>query len=214
MRALIVANGELSDDERVPGDHLKAALVIAVDGGWRHCRDLGLQVDVVIGDLDSLRPAQLEESRARTSQIIPYPPEKDETDLELALLYAVERGATEVTVLAGLGGRIDMSLANISLLFHPDLNSVRIVFWHHGQRLWRIRPPGETISGQVGDTLSLIPFTGDASGIRTEQLAYPLNDEHLTFGQARGISNVFTGNLARIELESGTLVAVWTRGRA
>ncbi len=214
MQTLIVANGKLTAWESIPQDRLKPDLIIAVDGGWLHCQSLGLVADVVIGDFDSIDESILEELEESDTQLVHHQPEKDEIDLELALFYAVEQGAKDIVILAGLGGRFDMSLANVTLLLHPELKGVKIEFWHFDQRIWLIHPPGDEVYGESGDTLSLLPFGGDAVGITTENLAYPLESEALLMGTARGVSNVLTARRASVKLTKGTLLAVKSRGRA
>lgn len=214
MRALIIANGDLTARERIPSNRLSAELVIAVDGGWQHCQTLGLSPDAVVGDFDSLPDSLLNHLQASATSLIQHPPQKAEIDLELALIYALERGAIELTILAGLGGRFDMTMANISLLLHPRLRDVSVEFWHRGQKIWRIQPPGDEIMGEAGDTLSLLPLGDDAGGIQTTNLAYPLKNENLQLGLTRGVSNVLTADMATVTLESGVLLAVWTHGRA
>jgi thiamine pyrophosphokinase len=214
LRVLIVANGEITSWERFPFEADAFNKVIAVDGGYHHCQTLGLNTDIVIGDLDSLHERDLEKLQHSGTQLLSFPAEKDEIDLELALIHAVEIGAEEIVVLGGLGGRFDMSLANLSLLAHPELSEVLITFWHNQQKIWLVQPPMTEIKGNIGDTLSLIPFGGEVRGIQTTNLAYPLQDESLPFGPARGVSNVFTADIASISLESGMLLAVWTRGSA
>jgi thiamine pyrophosphokinase len=214
LHSIVVANGELSVPDHILPDGKDGAMVIAVDGGFKHCQDLGLQVDLLIGDFDSIDPAEIEILQSSAVEIIRHPPEKDETDLELALLEAVKRGAQKITILGGLGRRFDMTIANLGLLVLPGLQDIKVEFWHHGQRIWLIHPPGDDIEGKTGDTLSLLPFNGMASGIHTENLAYPLKGESLVLGPARGVSNVLSGNKARVSLEEGCLLAIWTEGRA
>jgi thiamine pyrophosphokinase len=214
LRVLIVANGEITSWEHFPIDDGAFKIVIAVDGGYQHCQTLGIHVDIVIGDHDSLQERDLEELQHSGTQRLFYPAEKDEIDLELALIHAVEIGAEEIVVIGGLGGRFDMTLANLTLLAHPKLSGVLITFWHNQQKIWLLQPPGTEIKGNIGDTLSLLPFGGEARGIKTTNLAYPLQGESLPFGPARGVSNVFIGEIASISLESGMLLAVWTSGKA
>jgi thiamine pyrophosphokinase len=142
------------------------------------------------------------------------PPEKDETDLELALLYAADHGATEIVIIGAFGGRVDMSVANLLLMTHPKLAGIHIEMWFGSQTAWIIRPPGDQVQGQVGDTLSLIPLIGEAEGVTTQNLAYPLNKEQLAAGPSRGLSNVFTDTTATIMLGEGILLAVHTPGHA
>jgi thiamine pyrophosphokinase len=214
LQALIIANGDITAWDHLPNELRNAGLTIAVDGGWHHCQTLGINANVVIGDFDSLPASALKQLEESETQLVNFPPEKNEIDLELALLYAVDQGAREINILGGLGGRFDMSIANVSLMLLPQLRRVSVTFWHHRQKVWLIQPPGAEILGKAGDTLSLLPLGGEAHGIHTTNLAYPLEDEDLPFGPARGVSNLLTAEVATVSLKSGTLIAVWTPGRA
>jgi thiamine pyrophosphokinase len=188
--------------------------VIAADAGARHGEALGLQLDVVVGDLDSLSADEVARLRAAGVMVERSPAHKDETDFELALLYAAEQGAKRIVVVGALGGRLDMALANIQLIAHPALEGTRIELWSGRQTAWIIRPPGDEMDGQPGDTLSLLPLGGAAVGVTTHRLAYPLNDETLPIGPARGVSNVFEADSAQVDLREGLLLAVHTPGHA
>lgn len=212
-RTLILANGELLD-----GPVLKARIeawnpdqIIAADGGNRHASTLGLIIDLLIGDLDSIEDAQRETLRAQGTQFEHYKAEKNETDLELALLRAVEQGAAEIAVVGIVGDRLDMVMANIHLLTLEALSPIRTVIWLGRQTAWLIRPPGDEFAGAPGDTLSLIPLKGDVIGVTTTGLAYPLQGETLCFGPARGVSNILEQDVCRVDLEAGILLAVHTQ---
>ena len=214
--AIVLTNGKIQDPATIRR-RLKEwshAIVVAADGGSQHAKSLGLQLHAVIGDLDSLSEDALTGLSAKQVDIQKSPSEKDETDLELALLYAAERGATQIVVLGAVGGRLDMSIANLLLLTHPQLTGIRIEIWNGKQTAWIIRPPGDEIQGQAGDTLSLIPLHGEAKGVTTRNLAYPLHDETLPAGPSRGLSNVLTNRNASLSLREGFLLAVHTPGRA
>ena len=215
-RAVVLANGCLDDVEtlRARLKDWQGVLTVAADGGGRHAKALGLPLHVVVGDLDSLDEVNRIVLSANGTHFEVVPAHKDETDLELALLYAVRQGADEIAVLGALGGRLDMALANILLLAHPLLAGVHVELWAGQQTAWLIRPPVGEVRGQLGDTLSLIPLGGEVTGITTQGLEYPLKGETLTFGPARGVSNVLTAPLARVEVQQGLLLAVHTPGRA
>lgn len=215
-RAIVLSNGDLHHPDILGqrlADHV-AGLVIAADGGSHHADVLGLRVDVLIGDFDSINPAHRTRLEAAGTRLEARPPDKDETDLELALLYAAHQGADPIIVLGTLGGRLDMTLANLLLLSHPALSALRVEIWHDWQTAWLIRPPGDTVQGQPGDTLSLIPLGADAIGVTTHHLKFPLHHETLASGPARGVSNVMAAPTARVELKAGLLLAVHTPGRA
>jgi thiamine pyrophosphokinase len=208
VRALILANGELFQPEtarkRVAAESF--ALIVGADAGARFAAVLGIRLDAVVGDLDSLSAG--ERRALGPVRFITSPAEKDETDLELALLYAQSQGAGSMVVLAAAGGRLDMTLANVSLLWHGHFGRCRIEFWHGAETAWAIRPPGEEVPGRPGDTLSLIPLGGAAQGVATEGLKYPLRGEELTAGSVRGLSNVLLTNGARVALTGGLILAV------
>jgi len=214
MRALILVNGELYKPD-VLRNRIRAEtfdLMLAADGGARHASALNVTVDAIIGDLDSF--SELEQQGASNTEFVSHPSEKDGTDLELALLYAQEQGAEQIIMVGAMGGRMDMTISNILLITHTSLSSCRVEVWHGEQTGWFIRPPGEDIPGQPGDTVSLIPLGGDASGITTEGLKYPLKEQELTFGPTRGISNLLVEPSAHIKLSQGLLLAIHTPGRA
>ncbi|MFC1984705.1 thiamine diphosphokinase [Chloroflexota bacterium] len=214
MKALILVNGELYKPD-VLRSRIRAEtfdLVLGANGGARYAYTLNVTLDAIIGDLDSL--SDLGQQDISNTEFVSFPVEKNETDLELALLYAEKQGVDQVVMVGVMGGRMDMTIANILLITHTSLSSCRIEVWHGEQTGWAIKPPGEDISGHPGDTVSLMPLGGDASGITTKGLKYPLKDEELTFGPARGISNLLEKPSAHIELSEGLLLAIHTPGRS
>ena len=106
-----------------------------------------------------------------------------------------------------MGERLDQELANILLLLLPELENVPTRIVDDRQEMFVTRSQAEVV-GQSGDIVSLIPLCGDAQGIVTEGLMYPLCDEPLVSGPARGISNVMTGQAARVTLRSGTILVI------
>jgi len=214
MKALILVNGELYRPDILYGRIRTEVfdMVLGTDGGARHADTLDVKVDAIIGDMDSLSDAA-PQSTANV-ELISYPAEKDETDLELTLLYVKEKGADKIVMVGAIGGRMDMTISNILLMTSVNLSSCRVEMWHGEQTGWIIRPPGEDIYGNPGDTLSLIPLGGYALGVTTRGLKYPLKDAKLSFGQARGISNMLEKPLAHVKLSDGLLLATHTPGRA
>ncbi|HWQ07717.1 MAG TPA: thiamine diphosphokinase, partial [Holophaga sp.] len=183
QRTLIIANGELRPGlaERLAGERFDG--IIAVDGGAEHCKVLGLEPTLLLGDLDSVTPGTLAHFTGRGTALERHPSRKDATDLELALDRALQAGSTWIVLACALGGRLDMAVANLLLLARPAFRDVRVELWDPRQTAVILRPPGGEVHGSPGDTLSLIPLAGDAEGLATEGLAYPLRDECIPFGQ-------------------------------
>jgi thiamine pyrophosphokinase len=212
LRAVIFANGELNYPQQTLKWISEDDLLIAADGGSRHCLALGVIPDILIGDFDSLEPEQLADFESEGSQVYQHPARKDFTDLELALRYACEQGVDDILVFGALGARWDQTLANLLLPAHPDLASARISLIDGLQEIRLVRP-AETlfVQGLPGDTVSLIPLNANADGVSTRGLEYPLLDEILAFGATRGVSNVLVGNAAEISLQAGLLLCILIR---
>jgi thiamine pyrophosphokinase len=208
-RAVIFANGVLSDPDMILSSVGEKDLIIAADGGARLCRQLGLKPAVLIGDFDSLDDTELHRFAAEGSQVIRYPTRKDYTDLELALRHVQSLGIEEVLVIAALGARWDQTLANLLLPASEGLVGMRIRLIDGAQEIVTLRGGNElTLLGHPGDILSLIPLNGDAIGVTTLGLEYPLRREALAFGATRGLSNVLLDESATIRLDQGLLTCV------
>jgi len=217
---LVVADGDVAPraelDVAWPGWADDVAAVIAADGGYARAVALGLAPDVLVGDLDSLAPDALANAENAGVRIERFAAHKDESDAELALLEAVTLGATRVTVLGAFGGpRLDHALANLWLLAHPRLVGLDLVLLDAGARAGLLTGPGPdgaavelALPGRLGAIVSLLPFGGDAEGITTHGLEYPLRDEPLRIGPARGLSNVRVAPDASVALRSGRLLVV------
>src|SRR5438270_8208810 len=188
--AIVVANGALPDLALFSVLLAAADVVVAADGGARALLRAGWRPTAILGDMDSLPPDLLATWRAGGGETLVFPPEKDETDLELALAYVLQRGARRIAVLGALGGRVDHELANLLLLAAPLLDGIAAAVLDRHTRVVAVRDEIE-LAGRTGDLLSLLPVTAAATGIVTEGLAYRLNGETLLLGPARGVSNVF-----------------------
>jgi thiamine pyrophosphokinase len=209
LRVVIFANGVLSDPQSAKAQIRPDDLIIAADGGTLHSLALGLRPDIVIGDFDSLDPADLAQLEMSGTELIRHPARKDYTDLELALKHAKQLGAWQILIIGALGERWDQTLANLLLPASEDFSTLDIRLVDGPQEISLVKSGHVTeIRGNPGDTLSLIPLYGDATGIMTKGLEYVLNDGTLRFGSTRGISNVLLENTAEISCQKGLLVGV------
>ncbi|MEW6263092.1 MAG: thiamine diphosphokinase [Thermodesulfobacteriota bacterium] len=211
MRAVIFANGELSDYGSVAGLLEPDDLIIAADGGCRHCLVLGLTPHLVIGDLDSISPHEMKTLAAANVTVIRHPTRKDQTDLELALALAVEKSADEVLLLGALGRRWDMTLANIMLLAAGSTRAdIRLRDGPYEFVLLQGQDR-KVFQGRRGDGLSLLPLSQTAEGVTLRGLEYPLDNDTLPLGSTWGISNVFLEDSCEVSLKEGLLLCVITR---
>lgn len=208
-RAVVIANGTLPSLTPFGGLLRGAEMVVAADGGARALLEAGQAPSAIIGDMDSLDADLLRQWRASGGETLLFAPEKDETDLELALRHVHERGARRIAILGALGGRVDHALANLLLPAAPWLDDSAVAILDEQTRIVAVRQE-TTLPGEPGDLLSLLPLTARATGIRTEGLRYPLRGETLALGTPRGVSNVFVQATATVRLEEGILLAIHT----
>lgn len=212
MAVLIFANGDIENKVWLRPYLDDAVATIAADGGVQHLLSVGHMPDIVIGDMDSLSEGLRLQLETAETQFLAYPPAKDETDLELALRHAVATYDGEVLIFGALGGRLDQTITNILLLTHPSLKGRRVQLVEQYQRAWLIDSDGPgRIAGAIGDKVSLIPLGGDVDMAHTSGLRWPLQDERLDFGVARGVSNEMTAVTATVTIKSGLLLCVHTR---
>jgi thiamine pyrophosphokinase len=208
--AIVLAGGDEKppDPPQVPSP----AVVIAADSGYEAAHALGLSVDLLVGDLDSLSPAALAAARASGIPVDEHPADKDATDLELALRAAIGLRPVEIVVIGGLGGRLDHLLGNAMLLGASFLGDVPVRWEGAGVTGHRVIPAGGCrVTGSPGDLVSLLPIGGPAGGVVTHGLRWRLEDETIPFGSTRGLSNRLTGTKARVSIGSGVLLVIHER---
>ena len=209
-RAVIFVNGRIPDLESVRRLIRPNDTIIAADGGTRHALALGLVPSVIIGDLDSLTPDLRHSAEQSDIRLIQHPRDKNETDFELALHFAVEAGYPEILVIAALGDRLDQTLANLSLLTDPLLSPLDVRLDDGLEEAFFARCSCQ-VRGTAGEIISLIPWGGEVTGVVTGGLRWPLHGETLHSDKTRGISNEFLSETASISLESGLLLIVHSR---
>ncbi len=218
--AIVVADGDV--DVAALADLVagpEPAMVVAADGGAAQVLAAGLVPDLVVGDFDSLAPPERERLEALGVELQVATPDKDESDMELCLLTALERGASRVTIVGALGlVRPEHGVANLLLLADPRLDGIEVAIVGRGSRIWRIgRPDGPgtaEVRGEVGDYVSLFPLESKVEGVTTEGLRVPLAEETLPLGPSRGLSNELTRERARVLTRRGRLLVVHTRRSA
>jgi thiamine pyrophosphokinase len=209
-RLIIFANGMLPELESARRLILTGDVLIAADGGTRHVLALGLFPSIVIGDLDSLTPDERRQLDAKGVEIQQYSRDKNETDLELALHYAFTNGYREIRIIGALGGRLDQTLGNLSLITKPEFHGLDIRIDDGVEEAFFARDRCE-VHGKIGEIVSLIPWGGEVCGLCTEGLQWPLQDETLFPYKTRGVSNEMRRETASISLKSGLLLVVHHR---
>lgn len=202
MRAVLFANGNPVCREKVRQWVRPEDTVICADGGLGLADKLGFVPDVVLGDFDSL-PAGVEVQR----QWLRYPVQKDFTDGELAVEYALEKGFEELLLIGFTGTRMDHTLANLFLLKKIAEHGRKAVILDDYNEIYLLTDT-LALTGNAGDIVSILPLTEKLEGVVTEGLYYPLRKETLFFSQSRGVSNVMEGQQCRITAEKGYALVI------
>lgn len=208
-KAIIFLNGESTDFSSVVKHIDKNALLIGCDGGTKHIFSLGHTPHVVIGDFDSLPypSASCIKRQQNSTTFIRYPIDKDYTDSELAINYAVQQGYHEVILAGAYGSRLDHVLANIFLLLKRKFRTLNITIIAKNQQIYLIRKE-RTIKGRIGDTISFIPIRGTAQVLSSNGLQYDLSKYKLSLQGNQGISNVLISETANIKMKKNVLLAI------
>lgn len=215
-RIVIFANGKLPDPEAARALLQTGDYLIAADGGANHLLGMGILPEVVIGDLDSVDEDTLFQLTSAEVNIEQYSEDKDETDIELALHYAVEMRPSAILIVGALGGRLDQTLANLSILTDPTLPKIDIRLDDGVEEAFFCQAYADRggqieVRGRSGDAVSLIPWRGPVEKVTTEGLQWPLYCETLYPDRSRGISNKMFGDVASIRVQSGLLLIVHRR---
>jgi thiamine pyrophosphokinase len=205
----VIAGGSLGDPSflRERAAAVMPAAVICADGGSRHLRATGIAPTLIIGDMDSLDATTEKRYREMGARIIRHPQQKDETDTELALGEAFAMAPAEVWIWGSMGYRIDHTLANVSLLVRGVERGVAVKLIDSWCEVFLVARRA-ILDGQEGQTVSLLPFWGEASGVTLRGFEYPLTKATMSPGHPHGISNVLTAKRGTIDVDAGFLLAV------
>ncbi len=207
MKAFIYTGGTILPDGIT--ERPKAGdLCIAADSGYRNAKLLGVTVDVLLGDFDSLgEPKDVGEK----TEILRVPAEKDFTDTQMAVETALARGANDIVIIGGLGGRLDHTLSNLAILEDLSARGVYALITD-GQSRARYLAATSTLLARSGFRyLSLIAATEKARGVSVEGCRYPLKNATLTRNVQYAVSNEITGNCALVSLKRGALYIIESR---
>jgi thiamine pyrophosphokinase len=208
MRAIIFVNGVIPDLTTVERWVQAGDDVLAADGGAHHAVAMGLRPRVVVGDLDSVEPAMVEQLVAHGVEFERHPAAKNKTDLELTIERAIRDGAQEIVLLGALGGRLDQSLANVLLMAQQDWPAtIHLVDAHE---IATVIHGGEamTLEATPGSIVSLLPLSDVVTGITYTGMLYPLDDATLVLGSTRGVSNEVVSHPATVKIRTGIALVI------
>ncbi|TZE83404.1 thiamine diphosphokinase [Calorimonas adulescens] len=212
MKAVILSNGNVENIEFLRSYIESSDIFICADGGGNYAKSLGIKPDILIGDFDSIKEEILNYFQHLGTEIIRYPREKNYVDTQLAVDRAIELSADKIILLGATGNRLDHTLANINMLYYIYKKGVTAEIVDEHNRLMLLK--GENfLRGQMGDTVSFIPFFGDVKKIVLKGFYYPLDGVTLTKDTSLGISNVFTEDVGYVDSGDDFVLAIFSYGQ-
>jgi len=202
----IVFTGGLGPKRKEVEEYLdKAQVIVAADSGLLLAEEMGVEPDIILGDMDSIPDRSMLE-RHPHAEIRVYPTEKDDTDTELALKCLRSKGCTESILIGGGGGRLDHLLGIVSLFYRPDPPHR---WFTHGEEVIYI-PATLEIHGLKGRVVTFMPVSGEECRMKTEGLKWPLDALRWKPGDI-GISNIILAEEARVTMLQGKLIMIVPR---
>ena len=199
MKCIIVGAGNFKENEIITE---KNDLIIAVDGGYNYCRLLNLEVDILIGDMDSL-------------EIIPdniikhvYNKEKDETDTYLAVHYGIDQGYTDFILYGCLGGRIEHTIANIQIIADLCKKGIKIKIVDENTNIYMINKNEVIeIEGLKKKYISIFSYS-EKSTISLKGFKYNVVSKDIKNDYPLGIDNETIGTNGNIYVHNGLVLVI------
>ncbi len=208
MRGLIVLGGDAPGKELLLWRARWADWIVAADSGLACALDAGIRVDMAVGDFDSVAEGLVQRAEKLGCEIRALPKAKDQTDGQEALDTALARGANEIALLGGFGGRFDHQFAHICLLVRAVRRGARAFLESETTHVECFGPGVASLEGRRGEELSILPLGDGLFVERVEGLAYPIDQKPMPVEFPFGISNVFTAQQAKVYIRGGLAVVV------
>ncbi|MGB4437982.1 MAG: thiamine diphosphokinase [Sedimentibacter sp.] len=203
MTTLIIGNG--NDASKSYIENLNIDYVICADGGLEKAANLGVVPNVILGDFDSVDPDVLGEYQSMNIETKKFPTEKDYTDMELSIEFAVENGFKNIVLIGATGSRLDHSMANIMLLEKYFNLGVNIEIIDNNNKIQIISDNTDLyLDHKENYFVSIVPITDLISGLTLEGFKFPLDDVIVKRGSTLCVSNEIIKNKGRVLLKKGT----------
>jgi thiamine pyrophosphokinase len=184
---------------------------VGVDRGVFDLLERKIIPSIAFGDFDSVSIDEMAEIERMVDHLNRFKPEKDETDLELALNWAIEQNPEEIRLFGASGGRLDHFFANVQLLIKPVLarKNTNITLIDRGNTIFLKGPGSYSISKEINKKyISFVPVTMDVTNLTLKGFKYPLNNCHISLGSTLCISNELVDDVGTFSFSEGILIVV------
>lgn len=182
-------------------------LILASDGGYTTANKMKLEVDALLGDFDSISEGEIEEAKLKGIKIISFPIDKDKTDGELAVDYAISLNSKEITILGSFKEEVDHSLGNLFLLFKIYNTGIKSKLITQRYEIELIDSSKEYID-KVGHEISFIPVSEKVEGLSIKGCKYDIKDVIVEMGQTLTLRNLITNKKAKVYLKKGKVLSI------
>ena len=206
-RVVIITGGSINDYNCYGGIWEQDDYIICADSGVNHARKLSVVPQLIVGDLDSAFPENINFYQGLGSEVVEYEKEKDQTDTQIALEYALQKHPREILVLGAIGNRLDHTLSNVLLLTSFLKKGIKVTIRNEIQEILLIEDR-IVLEGKKGDLISLLPLTPWVKGIKTWGLKYSIKDGFFQQTNPYGVSNELAEDKAVIEVSEGLLLLI------
>lgn len=186
---------------RLPQNINEEDMVIAVDGGFQYVKNS--RVDLVVGDFDSLGFVP------EHPNVLRLKPEKDDTDMLVALKEGLKAGYLDFHIYGGCGGRFEHTIANIQSLAYLAQHGAKGTLRDGDTVITMLANGGLILPSELTGYLSVFSYGEKAEGVTLKGVKYPLERATLTDNFPIGVSNEFTGQSAEISVEKGRLLILY-----
>jgi thiamine pyrophosphokinase len=214
MKINLVAGGPSSlipDFHQYDGNQV---IWVGIDRGVFFLLSAGFKPAIAFGDFDSVTPEELADIEKEVAELKRFKPEKDETDMELALNWAIAQKPESISIFGATGGRLDHLMANVQLLIKPILQDIDIqIEIIDTNNILFVKKPGSYNLDRLDDFkyISFLPATPSVAGITLENFKYPLKDCHILVGSTLCISNELIRDHGTFSFSEGILLVVRSR---
>ncbi len=207
MKAIIVTGGN-KPSKKLLNSYIKSGdLIIGADKGSEYLYDYEIMPNIILGDFDSISEEKLKKIEEKQVEIIKFPPEKDYTDTEIAIMEAMKRGADTIYLFGGLGTRADHSLGNIGLLLTTKNKGARLLIVDDHNKMY-LADKNMSLNGSQGEIISFHALSNVVKGFEIRGAKYNLNSYDMHLLDPRAVCNEFIDTPINIKYESGELLII------
>ncbi|MGN0144541.1 MAG: thiamine diphosphokinase [Clostridium sp.] len=207
MKTVIVTGGNRPSKELLSTYIEDADLIIGSDKGSEYLYDYGVKPQIILGDFDSINEEKLKKIEEEDIEVIKFPPEKDYTDTEIAIMEAMKRGSSLIYLLGGIGTRMDHTLGNIGLLLTTKIKGSKLIIVDDHNKMY-LADNDMKLCGEYGETISFHALSDVVKGFEIKGAKYNLDSYDMHLLDPRAVCNEFIDTPIHIRFTEGELLII------